>query len=198
MKKSFLYISILFLLESLTSQSVNAQNLLGEAYWPEVDLVQSLEFDTDKNLFAGFYKGIVESVLNGNGLSKTQKKILAKKIISMSFPNKQIKHPLNTDNFKDNHTRTLVNKAILESGFLLTEELGQTWDGFNWVNITNSIYIYDGSNNRIEGVRQEWVASNWVNDFKWISTFNGKNNLIENLIQTWDGANWVIDWKLKN
>ena len=71
MKKSILSISILFLLESLASQSVNAQNLLGEDYWPEVDLVQSLEFDTDKNLFAGFYKGIFESVLNGNGLSKT-------------------------------------------------------------------------------------------------------------------------------
>jgi hypothetical protein len=179
MKKSILSIGILFLLESLASQSINAQNFLGDYYWSNDNLVQSLEFNTDKNLFAGFYKGIFESVLKGNELSKTQKIILAEKIFSMSFPNEQIKHPLNSDNFNDNQARTLVNKAILESGFLLTEELGQTWDGSNWANSSKARYTYDENNNMIEYVHQIWDGSNWVNNWKSKHTNDWNDTLIE-------------------
>ncbi len=120
--------------------------------------------------------------------------LLQERIIPHSISDEQISHPSESDIFKAKKSRTLVNKTILDNGFLLTEELYQQWDGSNWVNNWKQSYTYDVNNNEIEQLRQEWDGSNWVNDRIWSYTYDG-NNRIESVVQRWDGSNWVNDFK---
>jgi len=121
--------------------------------------------------------------------------LLPDRIISKSFPNEHILGTLELDIFRDKESRTIINKTILDNGFLLIEELGQTWIGSNWVNSFKSTYTYDGNNNMIEELWQHWDTSNWVNSHKHTYTFDGNNNMIEEVKQDWDGSNWVNDYK---
>jgi len=130
-----------------------------------------------------------------NRMDSAYKNVLSEKFISKSFPNEQIKHPLKSAIFNDKETRTIINKTILDNGFLLIEELYQNWDGYNWVNSEKTTYTYDVNNNKIELLWQTWDGSNWINSGKSTYTYDGNINLLEELWQSWDGLNWVISWK---
>ena len=56
---------------------------------------------------------------------------LQERIIPHSISDEQINHPSKSETFQDNESRTLVNKTILDNGFLLIEELWHEWDGSN-------------------------------------------------------------------
>ncbi len=130
-----------------------------------------------------------------NKLELRPDNLLQERIIPHSIQNKKTTHPLKSDIVKSNNSRTLVNKMILDNGFLLIEELYQIWDGSNWVNIRKYTYTYDG-NNMIESLRLQWDGgSNWVNDSKTTYIYDGNNNMIERLWQFWDGFNWLNYWK---
>jgi hypothetical protein len=49
--------------------------------------------------------------------------LLQERIIPHSISDERIKHLTQTDIFKEGESRTLVNKTILDNGFLLIEEL---------------------------------------------------------------------------
>ncbi len=80
--------------------------------------------------------------------------LLQERIIPHLIPNEQIKHPLKSNVFKDKESRTIINKTILDNGFLLVEHIEQYWDGSNWVNWWKYTYTYDGNNNMIEELFQ--------------------------------------------
>jgi len=120
---------------------------------------------------------------------------LPDRIIPHSIPDEQISHPSESDIFNSKETRTLVNKTILDSGFLLIEVLYQDWDGSYWVNNYKHTYTYDVNNNMIEWLWQWWDGSNWVNSSKLTYTYDTNNNVIGQLEQDWDGSNWVNNSK---
>ena len=76
--------------------------------------------------------------------------LLLERIIPHSISDERIKHLIQSNIFKEGESRILINKTILENGFLLTEELWQEWDDSNWVNDRMYTYTYDGNNNVIE------------------------------------------------
>jgi hypothetical protein len=117
--------------------------------------------------------------------------LLQERIIPHSIPDEQSRHLTQSDFFEEGESRTLVNKSILDNGFLLTEELWQEWDGSNWVNYSKDTYTYDGNNNMIEWLWQNWDGSYWVNNRKYTYTYDGNNNMIERLGQNWDSSYWV-------
>ena len=101
-----------------------------------------------------------------NKLELRSDNLLQERIIPHSISDEQISHPSESDIFQDKETRTLVNKSILDNGFLLIEELRQDWDGSYWVNNYKYTYTYDVNNNMIEWLIQVWYGSNWVNSTK--------------------------------
>ena len=111
-------------------------------------------------------------------------------IISKYFEG-QIKHPSETNIFKNRESRTIVNKSILDNGFLLIEELWQYWEGTSWTNSGKYINNYDGSDNLMESLYQNWDGSNWKNFWKDTHSYDGNNNLIGYLEQDWVGMDWV-------
>ena len=127
-------------------------------------------------------------------------RILQKTINPIVKPDEQIKQRLQSENFRDSLSRTIINKKRLDNGFLLIEEILQLWydPGSNWVDFGKYTYTYDVNNNLIEWLRQEWNGYNWVNDWKRTYTYDVNNNMIEGLEQKWDGSIWVNevnDWK---
>ena len=92
-------------------------------------------------------------------------------------------------NIKD--SRTAIKKTLLDNGFLLLEEIFQTWDGSAWVNSSKNSNTYDGNNNLTEVLSQIWDGSAWVNSSKRSNTYDGNNNLTEVHFQSWDGSAWV-------
>jgi len=89
-----------------------------------------------------------------------------------------------------NDTKTIINKKLLENGFLLEEEINQIWDGSAWVNNTKYSYTYDGNNNLIEVLYQWWDGSAWVNSSKGSFTYDVNNKRTEWLRQNWNGSAW--------
>jgi len=69
--------------------------------------------------------------------------LLQERVNSITKSDEQTKQRLQTDNFSDSDSRIIINKKILDNGFLLIEELLQSWDGSNWVNSDKSTYTYD-------------------------------------------------------
>ena len=120
--------------------------------------------------------------------------LIQESVIQVSIPDDIIRDLTQSDIFKEGESRIIRNKIILEDGFLLIEELWQSWDGSNWMNYARVAYTYNGDNNLIEELLQIWVASNWVNESKNTYTYDG-NNLIEELYQNWDSIRWVNDIK---
>ena len=121
--------------------------------------------------------------------------LLQEKIIPHSIQDNNAEHPFKSDIVSDKESRTLVNKTILDNGFLLIEELRQEWDDSSWVNWLEYTYSYDENNNLIEELIQLWSDSSWVNAGMINYTYDSNNNLIEELEQNWDGSNWVIRYK---
>ena len=136
--------------------------------------------------------------------------------------NEQLKLNLQAEDFKD--SRTLINRKILENGFLLIEILYQGNSVYNgWVDISKTTFIYDvnvlvekqryiwenyywntdgkwtysydANNNMIEELYQELNSGNWENISKFTITYDTNNNMIEELHQVWNGSNWTISWK---
>lgn len=134
----------------------------------------------------------------------------------------QPKQNLHTENFKD--SRTLINRKILENGFLLIEILYQgnsvyngwvdiskttftydvnvlvekqryVWENYYWETDGKWTYIYDGNNNVIEELYQDLISGYWENISKFTFTYDTNNNVIEELYQVWNGSNWTISWK---
>ena len=99
------------------------------------------------------------------------------------------------EGFNAKDTRTNINKTLLGNGFLLIEEIYQTWDSSAWVNSSKGSYTYDGNNNLTEALIQYWDGSAWVNSFKQSYIYDGNNNPAEYLLQTWDGSAWVNYYK---
>ena len=92
--------------------------------------------------------------------------ILPQSWYPLTIDNKQ-RHPFTevADTIDNKESRTIVNKTILNNGFLLIEELWQDWDGSNWVNDWMYTYTYDVNNNMIEQIYQGLGGSNWENDW---------------------------------
>ncbi len=107
-----------------------------------------------------------------NEVELRQANLLPERIFPHSIQDEKVNHPLKSEIFSDKKSRTLVNKTILDNGFLLTEELYQHWDGSNWVNFWKSIYTYDWNNNMIEILGQDWDGSNWVNSSQYTYTYD--------------------------
>ncbi len=82
---------------------------------------------------------------NSNGLQNTLKEF-----------NKEEK-------FNAQNSRTTTNKTLLSNGFILIEELIQTWNGTAWVNSYKDSYTYDVNNNQTEWLSQIWNGTAWVN-----------------------------------
>ena len=78
-----------------------------------------------------------------NKVEFRQTNLLQERIIPHINSDEQISHPSESDIFNSKETRTLINKTILDNGFLLIEELRQDWDGSNWVNGRKATYNYD-------------------------------------------------------
>jgi len=95
------------------------------------------------------------------------------------------------DTINNKESRTIMNKTVLDNGFLLTEELWQDWSGSEWINDWRFIFIYDGNDNKIEEIRQDWDNVNWVNLWREVYIYDGNNIMLEDLWQDWDGSNWV-------
>ena len=55
--------------------------------------------------------------------------LLPERIKFNSILIEQFRHPLLLDNFLNKESRTIVNKTILDNGFLLVELIRQNWDG---------------------------------------------------------------------
>jgi len=121
-------------------------------------------------------------------------KILQERIAHHPIPDKQDWNTLEAEIFKDKESRTIVNKTILQNGFLLMEHTIQNWNGSNWVNAWRYTYTYNGNNNMFEELLQEWDGSYWVNDSKYTFTFDVNNNMTEQLQQEWFGSNWINNW----
>ncbi len=100
------------------------------------------------------------------------------------------------ERFNTKDTRTTINKTLLDNGFLLIEEIYQTWNGSAWVDSSKSSYTYDGNNNRTEWLFKTWNGSAWVDSFKISFTYDGINNQTEELKQYWDGSVWVNYFKI--
>ena len=89
--------------------------------------------------------------------------ILPERFIPHSIPDRQIKHLSESDIFQDKESRTVINKTLLDNGFLLVEEIHQYWTGSNWGNDRKYTTLYDVNNNMIEKVEQGWDGQNWGN-----------------------------------
>ena len=63
---------------------------------------------------------------------------------------------------KNDGSRIIINKTVLDNGYLLVENLWLDWVGSNWVNYRKIIYSYNENNNLIEYLWQNWDGSNWV------------------------------------
>ncbi len=117
--------------------------------------------------------------------------LLRERIIPHSISDEQISHPSESEIFKEGETRTLVNKTILDNGFLLIESLLQYWQDSIWVYIQKYLYAYDVNNNMIE-----WLWQNWGGNYRlYTYTYDVNNNRIEELSQAWNGSIWVNDSK---
>ena len=120
--------------------------------------------------------------------------------------------------------KTIINKKLLENGFLLIEVITQAWRESAWFNSSKSSYSYDDNNNLIEFLWQTWHDSVWANFWKdsytydqndnqtewlsqhWVgsllsctkysSTYDENNNKIEYLIQHWEDSVWVSSLKV--
>jgi hypothetical protein len=88
-------------------------------------------------------------------------RLLEKRINSITKPDEQNKQRLQSENFSNSESRTMIKKIKLDNGFLLIEEIQQQWDGSNWVNYWKSTYVHDVNNNMVERLGQHWNGSNW-------------------------------------
>ena len=95
------------------------------------------------------------------------------------------------EGFSAASTRTIINKTLLENGFLLIEYIHQDWGGLAWVNHYKYSYSYDVNNNWIGRLQQHWNGSAWVNSSKDSFSYDVNNIRIEQLTQSWNGSVWV-------
>jgi hypothetical protein len=108
-----------------------------------------------------------------NKLELRPDNLLQDRIIPNSISDEQIRHLTQSDIFNNKESRTIINKTVLDNGFLLVELIAQGWDGSNWVNGGKATYTYDGNNNLIEDLWQYWDGFNWVNSEKVTYTYDG-------------------------
>ena len=102
-----------------------------------------------------------------NKLDSRSDNPLHARIIPYSIQDEQFGHPSKLDIFKKGESRAVVNKLILENGFLLIEELWQDWDGSNWVNSEKSTYAYIvvGIGQLTDGIYAYSLSNNYPNPF---------------------------------
>ncbi len=98
-------------------------------------------------------------------------------------PIKQREPSFEANRFQYNESKRIVNKPVLNDGFLLMEETIQFWDSTGWSNLEilgycypqkggRHIYLYDGNNNMLEDLWQRLKDSSWVNDAREIYTYS--------------------------
>ena len=112
---------------------------------------------------------------------------LPKRNLPKLFLKGEVKQLKELPDFKDRESKFIVNKTILDNGFLLIEQLKKEWDDSSWINDKKYSYTYDVNNNEIEELHQNWSNSNWENSWKWSYIYSGNNNRIGRLYQTWEG-----------
>jgi hypothetical protein len=71
-----------------------------------------------------------------------------------------------------------------------TEDLYQTWNGSDWVNVYRYAYTFDGSGHETEEVDQSWNGTSWGNDYRYVWVYDGSGHLTQSTDQTWDGSAW--------
>ena len=150
---------------------------------------------TATNLFLFFILILSSQTFSQVNIRVETDKFIQERINSKSFPTEQIKYSALSGIFKDGESRTIINKTILDNGFLLISQLIESWDGSNWVNYHRSLYTYDVNDNMIELLIESWDGSNWVNYHRSLYTYDVNNNLIEELVLLWGSSNWVNDSK---
>lgn len=96
------------------------------------------------------------------------------------------------EGFDAKDTRTTINKTLLGDGFLLIEQIQQTWDGSALVNTDKSSFTYNQNNNLTEEVYQSWDYFDWKNVWMRSYSYNINNNLIEEFQKSWEYSAWVI------
>jgi len=106
----------------------------------------------------------------------------------------QIKSSLEPANFQNNDSKRIVNKTILDNGFVLTEEIHYDWVDPNWVNKSKYTYTYDENNNRIMELISDWNGANWVFEWLWHYDYHESNIMSGAIKERWDGTNWEQEY----
>ena len=133
-----------------------------------------------------------------NGISETDKrnfKELKSNLIKSEI--RSWKDTYRAKQFYENNigNKTVINKKLLENGFLLIYEIYQDWDGSIWVNDWKYSHTYDEKNNETGYLEQSWNVSTWDNEYMDSYTYDENNNQIEWLNQDWQDSAWVNNWK---
>ena len=135
------------------------------------------------------------------------------------FSTESLMESYNMMNGQWEKTERTVYTKISDTTF---EEVGQIWDGANWVNeykyettltgdsmpsediysswtggdwdlVSKDIYSYDANGNNLGWITQVWDGSMWVNSDKNTFAYDAQGNEIEFLIYSWDGSDWQIE-----
>lgn len=73
----------------------------------------------------------------------------------------------------------------------ITQRTWRSWNGVNWVNLSNDIYTYDSFSNLTQHLSQNWNNNNWVNFSRRTMTYGLGSVLLSNLEENWSGSAWI-------
>jgi hypothetical protein len=83
---------------------------------------------------------------------------------------------------KINYTRNSSGSEVLV--------LYETWNGQEWENLSNEIYIRDEFDNILELSTQDWNGEGWTNISKLTNTYNDQNLNDSSLLMSWTTEGW--------
>jgi hypothetical protein len=72
----------------------------------------------------------------------------------------------------------------------ITNIIIQNWDGAQWMNYGNYTYTYNTNGNYINRISQNWDGTQWVNNNQLNLTYDANGNLTNEISQYWDGTQW--------
>jgi hypothetical protein len=82
------------------------------------------------------------------------------------------------------------SKFTYNSSSLVTQELGEYWNGINWTQSSKIFNTYDAQGNQTISLQQYWGGTSWNNSALTTRTFNSQNSITSNLYQNWNGTSW--------
>jgi hypothetical protein len=76
------------------------------------------------------------------------------------------------------------------TGNILSESL-EIWSNNQWVNSIRTTYTYDANENVLSFLNENWTDGQWVNTSRYTWNYDANEHLLSRLRETWSSGQWV-------